>query len=145
MSSGTMTIAAKHKLEHKGNNALITNSTSETLIVYGPRRETDGGNYENSWYVLHPDETIPKDWQCDGLFIPKDRKFMQIGGETIQGPAAVKYGSLNHITITQDGDQYIERDSHNDGVFRSSEINWDVPDFDAEYCQNISMEKFQIP
>lgn len=145
MSSSTMTIATKHKLEHKDQNAIITNSTSETFIVYGPRRDTEGGNYENSWYVLHAGKTIPKDWQCDGLYIPKDRKFMQKNGETIQGPAAVKYGSLMPVTIIQDGDKYIEKDNHNEGVFHQSEINWDVPDFSAEYCQNISMAAYQIP
>jgi hypothetical protein len=144
MSSETMTISAKQKLEHKDNNALITNSTSETFIVYGPRRETDGGNYDNSWYVLHPDKTTPKNWQCDGLFIPKDRKFIQINGENIQGPVAVKYGSLMPVTIMQDGDKYIEKDNHNEGVFRLDEIDWDVPDFSAEYCQNISMAKYEI-
>lgn len=145
MSSSTMTIATKHKLEHKDQNAIITNSTSETIIVYGPSRETDGGNYENSWYVLHSGKTIPENWQCDGLFIPKDRKFMQINGETVQGPVAVKYGNLMPVTITQDGDQYIEKENRNEGVFRESEINWDVPDFSAEYCKNISMAKYQIP
>ncbi|ABR33900.1 MULTISPECIES: hypothetical protein [Clostridium] len=144
MSSSTMTIATKKKLEHKDQNAIITNSTSETIIVYGPRRETDGGNYDNSWYVLHSGETIPSDWQCDGIFIPKDRKFMQMSDETIQGPVAVKFGSLMPVTIIQDGEVYIEKGSHNEGVFHKSEIDWDVPDFDAEYCQNISMAAYQI-
>lgn len=145
MSSLNMTNATKQKLEHKNQNAIIKNSTSEDFIIYGSRRETDGGNYDNSWYVLHPGETIPKDWQCDGLFVPKDRKFMQTNGETTQGPVAVKYGSVMPVTITQDGDQYIEKDTHNEGVFHKSEIDWDVPDFSAEYCQNISMAKYQIP
>ncbi|WP_315073998.1 hypothetical protein [uncultured Clostridium sp.] len=144
MSNATMTVSAKQKLEHKDTNVLIKNSTSETLIVYGPRRETDGGNYDNSWYVLHPGKTIPKDWQCDGLFIPKDRKFTQINGEIIQGPAAVRYGNLMPVTIAQDGDKYIEKDCHNEGVFRPNEIDWDVPDFSADYCQDISMAKYQI-
>jgi hypothetical protein len=145
MSSSTMTIATKHKLEHKDQNALITNSTSETIIVYGARRDTEGGNYDNSWYVLHPGKTIPKNWQCDGLYIPKDRKFLPMNGETIQGPVAVKYGSLKPVTIAQDGDKYIEKDCQNEGIFHKSEIDWDVPDFTAEYCQNISMQAYQIP
>lgn len=37
MSSATMTNSEKQKLEHKDNNALITNSTSEIFIVYGLR------------------------------------------------------------------------------------------------------------
>lgn len=143
--SSSMTISAKQKLEHKNNNALITNSTSETLIVFDPKRETDGGNYSNSWYTLHPGETIPKNWQCDGLFIPKDRKFTQLNNETIQGPVAIKYSNLISVTITQDGDMYTENNNHNEGVFHQGEIDWDIPDFDAEYCQKISMEKYQIP
>lgn len=58
MSSSTMTIATKKKLEHKDQNAIITNSTSETIVVYGLRRETDGGNYDNLWYFLHSGENI---------------------------------------------------------------------------------------
>ena len=143
--SSSMTISAKQKLDHKNTNALITNSTSETLIVYGPRRETDGGNYHNSWYVLHSGESVQQNWQCDGLFIPKDRNFVQLNGKTLQGPVAVKYGNLVSVKITQDGDKYLENDNHNEGVFHQSEINWDVPDFTADYCQNISMAKYQIP
>ena len=144
MSNFNTTRATKQKLVHKDQKAIITNSTSENFIVYGSRRETDGGTYDNSWYVLHPGKTIPKNWQCDGLYIPKDRKFTQTNGETMQGPVAVKYGSVTPVTIAQDGDQYIEKDNHNEGVFHKSEIDWDVPDFSAEYCQNISMEKYQI-
>ena len=80
-------------------------------------------NYNNSGYVLHTGETAPKDWQCDGIFISKDRIFVQTNGETIQVPVAVKYGSLIPVTITQDGDKYIEKDDYNEGVFYSSKIN----------------------
>ncbi|AQR95229.1 hypothetical protein [Clostridium saccharoperbutylacetonicum] len=145
MSSATMTISAKKKLENKDHNAIITNSTSETLVVFGPIRETEGGNYENSWYVLHPGKTTPGNWQCDGIYVPKDREFKQMNGQITQGPIAIKYGSLIPVTITQAGKQYSEKDHHNEGIFHSTEINWDIPNFTAEYCQNISMEKYQIP
>ncbi|HEX9027328.1 MAG TPA: hypothetical protein VF839_12800 [Clostridium sp.] len=75
-----------------------------------------------------------KNWQCDGLFIPKDRTFIQTNGETIKGPVAVKYGSLIPTTITQYRDKYIEKDNYNEGVFRSSKINCDIHDFSAECC-----------
>jgi hypothetical protein len=45
----------------------------------------------------------------------------------------------------QDGNKYIEKYTNNEGVFHSGEIDWDVPDFNAEYCQTISMERYQIP
>lgn len=70
---------------------------------------------------------------------------MQANGGTVHGPVAVKYGNLNPVSITQNGDKYIEKDTNNEGVFHPGEIDWDVQNFSAEYCQNISMEKYQIP
>lgn len=145
MSSSFTTTSAEQKLARKDLKAKITNSTSEIIIVYGSRRETEGGNYDNSWYVLHPGKTIPDNWECDGFFVPNDRTFRQENGETVNGPVAVKYGSSATVSITQNGNQYVANGTHNEGVFRPSEIDWSVPNFSAEYCQNISLPKYQIP
>lgn len=41
---------------------LIINFIVEIVIVYGLRREIDGGNYENLWYVFYFGEIILDDW-----------------------------------------------------------------------------------
>jgi hypothetical protein len=132
------------KTTMEGLSAKITNSTSENIIVYGPKRATDAGNYDKSWYVLHPGETTPSRWEFEGLFVPSDRKFGQEKAVVTQGPAAVRYAVAKAVTITKNGDQYLENGQHNDGVFHKSEINWPVPDFNAEDCQKMSSAPFVI-
>ncbi|MBC2581990.1 hypothetical protein [Clostridium sp. DJ247] len=132
------------KMTSEGLSAKITNSTPENIIVYGPKRALDSGNYDKSWYILHPGETTPSRWEFEGLFVPKDRKFGQENAEAIQGPVAVRYPVSKSVTITKDGDQYLENGQHNDGIFHASEINWPVPDFDADHCQKMSKHAFQI-
>lgn len=75
------------------------------------------------------------------MFVPKDRKFGQ--GNT-QGLAAVRYAVSKSVTITKDGDKYLENGGHNDGVFHAAEINWPVPDFNADNCQKMSSAAYEI-
>lgn len=134
----------KNQTENDGEGAVITNSTSENIIVYGPTRATDSGNYDKSWYILHPGKTTPRNGEFQGLFIPKDRKFEQENGESIQGPVAVRYSAPKVVTISNDGYKYLEKEEHNDGVFNASEINWPVPDFSSDNCQKMTSTAYQI-
>lgn len=143
-------LGTKSTQEHNGKttmeglSAKITNSTSENIIVYGPKRATDSGDYDKSWYVLHPGESTPSRWEFEGLFVPSDRKFGQEKAEAIQGPAAVKYPVAKSVTITKDGEQYLENGEHNLGVFHANEINWPVPNFSSEDCQKMSSAPYII-
>lgn len=132
------------RMSDEGLSAIITNSTAENIIVYGPKRATDGGNYDKSWYVLHPGETTPDRWEFEGVFVPKDRKLEQGNTQPIQGPVAVKYPVSKSVTITQNGDQYLESGEHNIGVFNQAQINWPVPDFKAENCQKMTAHAYEI-
>lgn len=132
------------RMSDEGLSAIITNSTTENIIVYGPKRATDSGNYDKSWYILHPGETTPDKWEFEGIFVPKDRKFEQENNYSIQGPVAVRYPVSKSVTITQNGDQYLENGEHNVGVFRQTEINWPVPEFNSENCKKMSSHMYQI-
>lgn len=132
------------RMSDEGLSAIITNSTTENIIVYGPKRATDSGNYDKSWYILHPGETTPDKWEFEGIFVPKDRKLEQENNHSIQGPVAVRYPVSKSVTITQNGDQYLENGEHNVGVFRQTEINWPVPEFNSENCKKMSSHMYQI-
>ncbi|MDW8802066.1 hypothetical protein P8V03_12990 [Clostridium sp. A1-XYC3] len=132
------------QMRNDGEGAVITNSTSENIIVYGPTRATDSGNFDKSWYILHPGKTTPRNGEFRGFFIPKDRKFEQENGETVQGPAAVMYSAPKVVTITSNEDQYVEKNEHNDGVFHAAEINWPIPDFSSDNCQNMTSTQYEI-
>jgi hypothetical protein len=136
---------AMHKLERDLVYAKITNSTKEKIIVFGPKRETEGGDYKNSWYILEQGETTPVWWECDGVFIPNDRNFSSNSDNQIKGPLGVKYNKGKIITISQEGDKYIEKGDANDGVFKPSETNWAIPDFSSEDCQRMIRAMYEIP
>jgi hypothetical protein len=135
---------AKHKLERDLVYAKITNSTSEKIIVFGPKRETEGGDYKNSWYILHEGETTPVWWECDGIFVPNDRSFSRGTAGDIKGPIGVKYNKAKSVTITKEQDKYIEKGELNDGIFHPSEINWSIPNFSAEDCQKMTRALYEI-
>jgi hypothetical protein len=123
----------------------ITNSTNEKVLVYGPKREIDGGDYDSSWYILHPNQTTPSWWECNGIFIPRDRKFSHENGEAAQGPCAVRYREMSTTEITISGDQYIGKGDIYSGIFRENEISWPVPNFSSGDCQGMSRKAFEIP
>ena len=136
---------ARQKFKEDSQYIRITNSTSEKILVYGPERATDGGRYATSWYVLHPGETTPGWWECGGFFVPNDRRFSQGSEVLVKGPIAVKYNKLKSVSITKEGDKYVENGDPNDGIFHRAEIDWSIPEFSARDCQEISLPKFEIP
>lgn len=134
----------KMSSEGAGNYLEIKNTTAEKILVYGPPRATDGGNYDTSWYVLHPGAATPKSWECRGFFVPKDRSFSSESGSTAQGPVAIKYNTGKSITLTSTGSQYIAKGNTDDGTFHQSEINWPIPDFSCEDCQCMNKPRYEI-
>ena len=126
------------------NGVVVTNSTSEDMLVYGPARAADGGNFVTSWYILHPGKATPRSGNFQGLYIPKDRNFVDSDGKTAQGPAAVRYSASKSVTITGSENQYLEKNQHNDGIYHSSEINWPIPDFSSADCHKISNVSYEV-
>src|ERR1022692_3180359 len=51
-----------------------TNNTAELLIVYGQKHPCEHSIFDNSPYILAPGTTTPDHWDCDGFFLPSDRK-----------------------------------------------------------------------
>jgi hypothetical protein len=113
-------IATLHKNSFLGYGQL-SNNTGETLLVYGPKI----GSFDNSLYHLPTGRKTPVDWDCDGFFVPNDRKADQLTS-TDDGPLAIKY--INHRTpvITRSGVKY--ECSLNNGAYRTGGINWEIPD-----------------
>lgn len=145
INQGVMTEKEYKQIKSSGSNGVVvTNSTSENVLVYGPARATDGGNYDTSWYILHPGKATPQNHNVQGLYIPKDRKFVDVNGKTVQGPAAVRYSASKSVTITSNENQYLEKNEHNDGVYHAAEINWPIPDFSSADCQKMNKVSYEI-
>jgi hypothetical protein len=84
-----------------------TNSTKETITVYGGKHPNQPAPYSESRFVLKPGASTPDGWDCDGFFVPKDRTLHQRIGSNPRGPLAVKFiGAQGDFVVTQNDDQY---------------------------------------
>lgn len=121
----------------------LTNNTNEILRIYGPRKNTDLPGYDNGdYWIRNGKSTITvwgQDWDCDGFYVPADRKLKQlVTGTVVNGPVAVKFPDPLHFTVTQEGAIYFV-DRPNMGVFNPDEfcrpsdypkcINWYIPNW----------------
>ena len=109
-------------------NGQLTNQTGETLLVYGPK--APGETFDNTLYRLPTGRKTKVGWDCDGFYVPNDRKANQTFSLEL-GPAAVKYRDYRSPVIKSSVsgtyDCYL-----NDGVYKSGTINWSIPNISSK-------------
>jgi hypothetical protein len=66
------------------------NATTDLLIVYGPKHESDRSICATSSYVLPPGDITPDGSDCDGVLVPSDRT-LQARRKSRRGQLAVKF------------------------------------------------------
>ncbi|USK83591.1 hypothetical protein [Peribacillus asahii] len=121
-------------------NGKLTNLTNEIIEYYGPKRpdHNDWKDYDNAWYWLRSGKSTDDNIDCDGFYIPADRKLKQLVGPIMDGPLALKIIDGVHITVKQSGAIY-EVNRPNMGVFKPSDfcrpsnwpycVNWFIPNY----------------
>lgn len=111
-----------------------TNRTSEYLIVYGPKAETERSIFDTSPYILPPGSMTPDDWDCKGFLVPSDRCLLRRWNR-IRGPLAAKFWNYRCFSVWNE-DSTIYRCSWDNGIFRPSQINWAIPNLFYEQILN---------
>jgi hypothetical protein len=101
----------------------LTNSTPEALLVYGPKRA--GETFDNSLYTLPAGRKTPKEWDCDGFFVPNDRIAAQALSSR-SGPVAVKYRDYRSPVIEMPSPGKYSCPL-NEGIYVPGELNWRIP------------------
>lgn len=96
------------------------NNTGENIAVYGPKSAATPQDMDNALYLLPPGRQTPDGWDCDGVYVPKDRIADQLLGPDIPGPVAVKYVGILTFKIERVGNKY--KLPANQGAFRPSEV-----------------------
>lgn len=119
-------------------NGQLTNKTGETLLVYGPKASNE--TFDNTLYRLPTGRKTRAGWDCDGFYVPNDRKADQ-AFSTVLGPVAVKYHDYRSPVIESSGSG-IYKCSFNDGVYRSGEIHWSIPNIS---CKEITSRYPEAP
>ena len=57
---------------------MLFRSTEKHLIVYGPKHEQERSIFDTPPYVLPLGATTPNCWDCEGFFLPSDRKLSSV-------------------------------------------------------------------
>lgn len=102
-----------------------SNAMEELLVVYGPKHLEDRSIFDTSPYFLPPGCQTPRDWDCNGFFVPSDRLAVQ-RLSTLSGPLAIKYWDFRRFTVTMAGPNGY-RCSYNNGALPPSAVNWPIP------------------
>jgi hypothetical protein len=102
------------------------NNTSQPIVVYGPKSKKSTATYDNERYLLAAGETTDEDWDCDGVYLPNDAK---VAGLDLGAAGAVKILDGTRFVISEDPNtQAIDFNLPPAQVFKSGDINWDIPD-----------------
>jgi hypothetical protein len=104
-----------------------TNNTGELLIVYGQKHPCEYSIFDNSPYILAPGTTTPDHWDCDGFFLPSDRK-LRLPRGTRTGPLAIKFWNFRHFPVLSANPETYKCSWAN-GIYAPSQINWAIPNF----------------
>jgi hypothetical protein len=97
------------------------NSTLEDIAVYGPKSNESPPDWENALYLLPAGRKTPDNWDCDGIYVPKDRIAVQAVGPFLLGPVAIKYVDVLIFVISQDDmDRYVL--PPNQGAFTPNQV-----------------------
>ena len=120
-------VRPEFKITEGGGWGQCTNSTNESLIVYGPKHTSDRSICDTSPYLLPPGGTTPDHWDCDGFLLPADRT-IRTWRKLRQGPLAIKFWDYRRFEVRSAGTPSYQT-SWNNGVFEPSQINWAIPNF----------------
>ena len=115
------------------NEGVVVNRTGESILVYGPK--VAGETKDNSLWLLRAGESTPEDdWDCDGFYVPSDRKVNQLVFPDKAGPVAVKVMGYQTMVVSLLNEVEYDCDTNNWGVFAADEmcqpggeICWHVP------------------
>lgn len=108
-----------------------TNLLPEYLIVYGPKHPDEKSIFDTSPYVLAPGSTTPDHWDCDGFFLPADRRVQSRWRSLRRGPLAIKFRNYRKVSVS-DGRHGVYRCPWADGIFEPSQINWAIPNLSSD-------------
>lgn len=101
-----------------------TNNTGENILVYN----------NGALYLLRPGQSTAG-FDCDGFFVPTDRKF---NGEW--GAKAAKYRDYIEFTVNRSGSTYTVSGGLFAGLFwnpNNNPANWDIPNWSTEQFRNL--------
>jgi hypothetical protein len=116
----------KYIVENSEGVSVCRNESGNALAVYGAKSKKSTSSFDDELYILPDGEETDDDWNCDGVFVPKDVK---VTGLDLGGASAIKILNGTQITISSNPDTgALILNLPPAKVWQAEEINWDIPD-----------------
>ncbi len=120
----------KYILETGKGKGVCRNETGTTLIVYGEKSKKSQSTYDNDLYLLPNGQETDDEWDCDGVYIPSNFKVTGVAdGQELIAPIAYKIVDGTKLVAKGNPEtSTIEFNVPPAQVFKTSEVNWSIPD-----------------
>jgi hypothetical protein len=116
----------KYILENGEESTVCSNETGKSLAVYGSKPKKTDSTYDNALYLLSDGQTTDEDWNCEGVYLPKDIK---VAGLDLNSAVAVKVLNGTKLVVKTNPDTGVyELNLPPAKIFKTGEANWDIPD-----------------
>ncbi|AFZ35179.1 hypothetical protein Sta7437_1614 [Stanieria cyanosphaera PCC 7437] len=116
----------KYIIENGEESTECRNETGKSLAVYGSKAKKSDSTYDNSLYLLPDGQTTDDDWNCEGVYLPNDVK---VAGLDLNSAVAVKALNGTKLVVKANPDTGVYQFNLPPAkVFKTGEINWDIPD-----------------
>lgn len=130
----------KYTLETGINWGQCRNETGKTLAVYGPKRKKAKSSYDNVLYFLADGQTTQENWDCDGVYLPRDVKVKSLGnrepGQDLTDAVAIKIVDGTQLVIKANPEtDALEFNLPTAKVYKAGEINWFIPDVSQSFVE----------
>ncbi|MDF5728526.1 MAG: hypothetical protein PUP92_10945 [Rhizonema sp. PD38] len=120
----------KYILETGEGKGVCRNETGTTLLVYGQKNKKSKSTYDNALYLLPNGQETDDEWDCDGVYVPSNLKVTGIAdGQELVTPIAYKIVDGTKLVAKSNPEtSAIEFNVPPAQIFKTSEVNWFIPD-----------------
>ena len=136
----------KYALEKGINWGQCRNETDKTIAVYGPNAKKSKTPYDNTLYFLGTGQATPTDWDCQGIYLPKDIKLTSSNtdpNQDLEGAVAVKIFKGTQLIAKNNSETgALELNISPSKFYKSGDINWYIPNVSE---RNISSRVPDVP
>lgn len=105
---------------------ICDNQSGQIVAVYGKKPKKSNSTYDDIIYLLPDGEITDDNFDCDGIYIPRDTQVANLVGDA---PAATKIIDGSKFVITSNPETgTLQFNLPPAKVYQSDEINWEIPD-----------------
>lgn len=107
----------------------VHNASDQSLFIYGARHPSEFTTIPTSLFLLPPQRSTPKRWDCKGLLVPSGQSAYD-GPKLVHGPMALKYRDMRRVTVDIKDGRY--RCPRSNDVLTPGQLDFAIPSLNRQ-------------